>query len=688
MNGPEKEKGSAEPAFLTKRLRELDRDIPVPAAARAEYLKSRISQPARRSFPRWRPALGAASLAVVAMLGIFLGSRLMPGGAGFTASPAGFAETAAQVAPEASMAEAALCDETAVEEAAEDAKGRPNEWAAESYGEIRSRILALEAEFFRYGQDLAIAEDSGKTASPSASSPALQNGLSYGTNVQTKGVDEADIVKTDGKYLYYLRTGQTGGAAPALFIVEAKSLSLVSSIPVDSSATEFFLSGRKLALLKQSYDGMEKLWGGLPVTAVELYDLSDPSTPQRDCVFRQEGRYLSSRLSGGILYLVTQKDLYQSPSDLSDEELVPRIWNSALDAEPEPLDPGCIALPEQMSQPSYTVVSSLPLAKPEEASTQSALGGGDTVYMSSENLYTLGSVWRAGPAGEAQRTCILKFSLSGGQPVFSAEALLPGWPDDQFSADEYGGYFRIALTCAQDGETQNSLYILDQRLEPVGKVQGLAPGETIRAVRFMGGMAYVVTFRQTDPLFAIDLSDPENPRVTGQVKLPGFSEYLHPVSGALMLGFGYDTDTVGNSRSLKLSLFDLSDPESPRELDQSCFGGPVSFSPAIDDHRAFLYLDAQKLAGFPVTLYEEASGGIRFDFNGLLLYRVSKDGLIPAGALSHMDAGGDKDAHDSSGLYIERGLTDGRRLYTISEELIRAYSLDDLSVLRELVLPR
>ncbi|MBQ3888687.1 MAG: beta-propeller domain-containing protein, partial [Clostridia bacterium] len=257
----------------------------------------------------------------------------------------------------------------------------------------------------------------------------------------------------------------------------------------------------------------------------------------------------------------------------------------------------------------YLVASTVDVTDTATLKTEAVLGAGDNVYCTTETLYATtdaetDDTYSMVYDGRSVGTQIFKFDIRGGDIRFLKNVTVRGWSLDQFSMDEYKGNLRIATTTGYWGEnTESQIYVLDANLNTLGILPHVGKGETIRAVRFMGDTAYVVTFEQTDPLFVIDLSNPSNPTLKGEVKLPGFSSYLHPVGDGLLLGIGYGGDEEGTDGTLKVSLFDVSDPTAPREAANYIVGGDYDWvsSSALDDHKAVCWDEKTLTLYLPVT---------------------------------------------------------------------------------------
>ena len=432
------------------------------------------------------------------------------------------------------------------------------------------------------------------------------------TTAQVEGVDEADIVKTDGKYIYVL--SQFPNRIVKIIDVTGEKPRQLKSIEADiSSCEDMYLSGKRLVLCGQNYSGAT-------VTSVAIIiDVTDPSAPKELTRCTQSGYYKESRLIGDKLYFISDYQLNpEAIKKASPESFIPSIeckdYSGAVAAETVKFYDNC-------TQPCYTVVSGYNIKDGALIGTRSVLGGSYTVYASTENIIVCGYTDGDG------FTQVARFSLDGGEITLKATSKLKGSLLNQFSIDEYKGYFRFVLTdynyqtveknadenaasssaeystaivdraAIATDNTANSLVILDGELKETGKITDLAPGEKVYSVRFMGDVAYFVTFRQVDPLFSADLSDPENPKIIGSLKIPGFSSYLFPYGGKL-LGIGQNADEqTGKTGSLKLSMFDISDPSNVTESSKTDL--PAYSSESLCNHKATLADYGKNLIGFP-----------------------------------------------------------------------------------------
>ena len=471
------------------------------------------------------------------------------------------------------------------------------------------------------------------------------------TNEQVKGVNEADIIKNDGKFLYvvpaqktyweyqsFLEYGKkleettsanddvvsdtiyfTPGYNPneklyedmteedfinKIFIVETAkkgALTKKSAIQVGkhenekikySEVKEVFVDNDRLIAILDCYSfygeekSEEKENNGRyfyhdykMITCAVSYDISDRANPKEEWRVYQDGDYLSARKVGNKIVLISN---YNVPLMLDGVKItdycVPEVY-AGENACRIPSKDVCIM--DEVRDSSYVVVSTLDATNHKETFNSTAvLGGGENVYCTQNNLYVTSGRYeetissKDGAVAEIfmiddsalYTTEILKFDISGEKIQYKTKGKVKGTALNQFSIDEYNNYLRIATTTGNFQNATNNLYILNDELSIVGEIEGIAKGETIKSVRFMGDTGYVVTFEQTDPLFVIDLKDPESPEVLGELKIPGFSNYLHPVTEKYLLGIGVNGDEKGAGNGMKVSLFDVSDKKNPKEV--------------------------------------------------------------------------------------------------------------------------
>ena len=536
------------------------------------------------------------------------------------------------------------------------------------------------------------------------------------TNVQVQGVDEGDIVKTDGRYIYQIQNGQVR-ISRAYPVDKMASVALLS-FNNEFSPTELYLNGKQLIVIGSSwrYDGNRR--GGVPMlrnkgklkmavwapwgesrTVARVYDLTDHRQPvlQREVTFT--GSYLSSRKIGANLYVIGRKypnyyfnyfnDGAQQPS-LTRDNTLPKISDSLVNNGQEhtlPIDQ--LYYFKNFVEPDYVVIAGLQLdALDQPASTVAYLGGGDITYASTKNLYVSAADYNASTTNETTRvsapvTHVYKFALAEGAVTFSSAGEVSGTPLNSFSMDEHNDYFRIATTVNQwtsttesgSLQTWNNLYTLDSSMNIAGRLEHIAEGERIYSARFIGDRSYLVTFKQTDPLFVIDLAVPEAPQILGELKIPGFSNYLHPYDDTHLLGFGQDTEATPEggvlTKGVKLALFDVSDVANPKEMHKLTIGDSWSYSPLSWDHKALFFDKKRNLLGFPISVTAKAAEQEWPSevFQGAHVYSVTlEDGFQLQAAITHQQAT-ESYRWDH---YIQRLLSIGDQLYTLSETRVQA----------------
>lgn len=414
------------------------------------------------------------------------------------------------------------------------------------------------------------------------------------TNIQEIGVDEADIVKTDGTYIYILR--QNG----AVTIVNADPASpeVVSTIaPADAGLTQIYelyldedvlsiIARRDNTLLEQENDTYYT--STINQTVLYTYDISDRAAPKLTGTVIQDGYYNTSRKNGDYIYLFTS--YYPNiRATYEESNIIPCINQNHLDASD-------FYLPEHLNDSAYLLISSMDIRKPGKILDKKALvSGTSNFYVSTENIYIANENWSFDKAA----TTITRFHYADGIVTGMAAGSVKGYLNNSFSMNEYDGYLRVVSTYyGENWEERNALYVLDESLNITGSIENLAEGETIRSARFFGNTGYFVTFRQTDPLFSADLSDPADPVILGELKVSGFSSYLHFYGENLLLGMGYEADeNTGIISGVKLSMFDISDPSAVKELHRIIIPG-VTWCPSMNNYKSILIDPEKNLFGF------------------------------------------------------------------------------------------
>lgn len=509
------------------------------------------------------------------------------------------------------------------------------------------------------------------------------------TNVQVAGVDEADVVKTDGRYLYIA----SGCNVSILRAYPPEELEVLSTLSLNACVSGLYIYGDRLAVLCPGYwEGRMGpyiccWWGN---TLLEVYNISDKGNPSLITRVSLDGYYLSSRMVDGYLYLVVNKPAILFNMSVAD---LPRI---EIDGEVIEVKPEEVYYHNKTEGGhTFTTIAAINLlhleAPPQHITF--LIGTASELYASRRNLYIAipeyfkgsGGWWRAW-------TSIHRVSFESGNILYEAAGRVPGNVLDQFSMDEYEGYFRIATTSWIQDPTKgmrlvrmNNLYILDLDLEIVGRLEGLAPGEEIHSARFMGDRCYLVTFRRIDPLFALDLSEPKMPRVLGKLKIPGYSDYLHPYGEGYLIGVGKEVVVEGDvtyERGVKVSLFDVSDPTKPREVAKIELGGSGSDTPVRWEHKAFLFIEDRNLLVMPIALtWMDWRKTTNFQ-QGVVVLEISLEGIEVKGWITHLDGG----RLPSWRWAVRRALYIGDYLYSISDGLVKVNSLMDLSEVTAVVI--
>ncbi len=560
------------------------------------------------------------------------------------------------------------------------------------------------------------------------------------TNVQEEGVDEPDIVKTDGTHIYTVVDG---------------SLRILQSWPPEDTAPvgrfqfssqinpiSLFLDGDRAIVLSRQHqhhyydhgprpdegaapgsgtsspggaDEEELEFGG---TRVSIIDVADPTEPSLVRQFEVEGNFVDARKIDGTVYLVSNSHLnalswwnYRDDERLGDlperdweedEEELEEMRAEALpilkeffldelasmdpadwlprqrisDADGELLEAGSLYGCTDLYLPAYTSpigalnITSLDVDDQATLATTALLADGWLVYSSQDNLYVAKTSrsWWWGPWGmmgnQSNESHIHKFKLHGSdEPEYRASGRVDGWILNQFSMSEYEGHLRVATTDNRwdwDDETGeatddggNHMIILkreDNELVETGSVRDIAPTEQIYSARFMGDRAFMVTFFIVDPFYTFDLSDPNDPKLLGELKIPGYSSYMHPIGDDHLLAIGQDGTDDGMMTGVHLQVFDVTDMLNPERTHHHVIstGSWSSWSEAMHDHRAFTYQADLGVLAVPVTIWEDDDY-----FSGLILFEADKDGIDEIGRIDHSNLMAQKWCNDQGQIYGE-----------------------------------
>jgi inhibitor of cysteine peptidase len=692
-------------------------------------------------------------------------------------------------------------------------------------GILRDSVVISDADFSTAAQaprESAAAEKPSantitESSSQKASSEAKSDEASYsgieadgdysGTNVQVQGVDEADVVKTDGEYIYQVNRQR-------IVIVKAypsekmKVESITSFNEMNFNPVEMYIHGDKLVVIGNSYvnyivpqkhieEKDTRKSNGLtekdPVNQVQgkdtiqvqfkeeiqveqvqpkiypppyyhsetvkavIYDISDKTNPKKLREVDLEGYYISSRKIGPHLYIIANKyiDYYRimdkSAAEYQDYKAEPAYRDTAVKDDFIDVDFKSIRYFPECVEPNYMIIAGIDIDNiDKQADISTYLGSGQNIYASLENLYVTITGYRqidikpdvetstdsgekssdsssgvssdTEPAVDAkiavirgpqvineENTMIYKFALDKGNVIYRSKGEVPGRILNQFSMDENGKFFRIATTTGQiwrDDEftSKNNIYILNDVLDIKGKIEDIAPGEQIYSVRFMGDRAYMVTFRTVDPLFVIDLKDPEKPKILGALKIPGYSDYLHPYDENHIIGFGKDTVELKGQAyylGMKIALFDVTDVSNPIQKFTENIGDRGTESEILRNHKALLFSKEKGLMAFPVTVMEVKGknkfmdNGFpeygQFSFQGAYVYNIDLvNGFTLKGRITHLSK--DDYLRSGTGWYdsdknISRLLYIKDNLYTLSNSIIKANELENLEDRNQVNIP-
>lgn len=567
-----------------------------------------------------------------------------------------------------------------------------------------SSIEEIEV-FFERIEPQGRSETLESSSEDKASSSDSSGGSDYSqTNQQVAGVDEADTVKTDGEFLYEVLNGEglviTDIRNPAN-MMQAGKVNFTDGfyareLYVDADKA-IVIGGKSLDMPTSNTDSESKMDRMMPMqelSVIRVYDITDRTNPALIRETGAEGYVVGTRKIGQFVYMITNNQPYYWFNDtpMEGDQLVPKVYDSATDEQVQPLDLNKISILPGAMEPSYSVITTLDIESGNTSgvNTKAYLGSGEQLYMSADHLYLTSTNYQDQLRGNSE---VFKFALDGTQVNFLQAAHLKGMILNQFSMDEHEGYFRTVTTEGnlwdERNQSKNHLFILDENMKQVGSVENLAVAERIYSARFLGDKAYMVTFRETDPLFVMDVADPTNPKVLGELKIPGFSNYLHPLGEGHLIGFGYETiakkDPQGGppiiqTGGMKISLFDVTDFANPKEADTEIIGGQGTYSSVQQDHHALFIHPSRSLFGFPVSIYQQAerSDNVELESSGAMIYEITTDrGIAQKADLTELMTNDYMDWEKE----IQRLLYSGGTVYTISINEINSYTLDNFTLL-------
>ncbi len=610
-----------------------------------------------------------------------------------------------------------------------------NQEQIDSYGGLRGGEIMAEATFASGTDSVTGSTQESKSASDYSE-----------TNIQVKGVDEPDIVKNDGKYIYAV----SGSKVIIVNAYPAEDMEILSEINV-SNIRNIFLNNNKLIIFSNNYKGGQK-------TDIKIYDVTDKEFPELEKEISTDGYYVNARMINDYVYVIANQHVG------FDNIVLPGIMVDGIKEEIAVNKISYFNYPDT----SYTFTNILAINSQDlEFESKTFLtGASHNIYVSQENIYltytkrvksnnyleemvdevmkpivpreqrreikeimdsekslnekynevsNLVQEYSMSLTGKekaefdqelfekmqefmieiqkkTEKTVVHKINIDENNIEYITAGEVPGTVLNQFSMDEYDNNFRIATTTGDSwsDNSLNHLYVLDSNLEIIGSVDDLAKGEKIYSARFLGEKAYMVTFKKVDPLFVIDLSDPENPEVLGQLKVTGYSSYLHPYDENHIIGIGKEATEQGRIQGVKIALFDVSDVENPIEKAKYEVKGRWSNSNALYDHKAFLFDKDRELLVLPMSYSEEWTNteGVRKyeHWQGSFVFKINQDTIELKGKIDH------KENTTEQGYYygpyaVQRSLYMDDTLYTISRTMIKANDLEDLSEINKVKLP-
>ena len=601
------------------------------------------------------------------------------------------------------------------------------------------------------------------------------------TNIQVAGVDEADFVKNDGKYIYMITQDK-------LVIVDsypAEDAKIISKTEIDGTPRDMFVNGDRIAIFSQDYDDVYVIEDydfvprrrNVQTTHLYIYDITDRSNPEEIKDYSVTGSYHQSRMIGDYVYFITTEYPYYY-GGFVDLPVIREASNIIV-------SPDIYYFDNPESSYNFNTVASVDITSDQDDvdAKTSLMGYSNNLYVSQDNIYmtyqknhpyryydTLkeerfdqvvvpllpitiqteiekiqkdGSLnsykkwdeisslledmynemdeddkddlveeiqeavweWDAKIEAEMRKTVVQKIAIEHGKIEYSAKGEVEGYPLNQFSMDEHEGYFRIATTTnfwtRGLGSVQyNNVFVLDDDMDVVGSLENLAEDERIYSTRFLGDRLYMVTFKRVDPLFVIDLSNPKDPEVLGKLKIPGYSDYLHPYDEDHIIGVGKETSSNewgGTSiKGVKIALFDVSDVKHPKELDKVEIGDSGTDSEALRDHKAFLFDKKKNILVIPVRevkdnrVYDSSRGYYKQRvWQGAYVFGLTpEDGFELKGKISHFEGNEDEYWYWNSPSAVRRSLYMDDVLYTISAKYIKMNDMDDIKEeINEIKLP-
>ncbi|MBP1926390.1 putative secreted protein with C-terminal beta-propeller domain [Sedimentibacter acidaminivorans] len=542
-----------------------------------------------------------------------------------------------------------------------------------------------------------------------AEAPTASGSDSSNTNNQVEGVEEGDIVKNDGKHIFIKSYDKVK-------IIDSNPLNpkIISQVdvPENMDINEIYITEKKLVVIGQNNyyhiykqnDETLKI-GIVPPTYYDvrcnvlIYNIENLEKPVLEREYLFDGNYTSGRTIDNNLYLVTTKYFnlgYYGNYDNNINIPLPTYTDCITNEKTEIGFDKIKYFPNYVDS-KYMITVGINLDdKKSEPDVDVYIGSTESIFVSKNNLYATVTDFLYESQSKSTdlynpiysvNTVIYKFGLKDGYINPVGQGKVPGNIINQFSMDETDGLLRIATTIGEvwqtgQNESKNNIYILNDSLNIIGKLEGLAPGERIYSTRFMGDKVYMVTFKQVDPLFVIDTSNPNNPKVLGYLKIPGYSTYLHPVDETHILGFGYETvqnEWGGTSTGgFKISLFDVSDVNKPKEIATDIIGKSGTYSELLYNHKALMFSLNKEIMAFPIS---RAGDNYINNFIGAYVYNINSSKVELKTEITHMKNIKSEYTYENE---IKRIIYIGDYLYTFSENKMQVHNINNNEKVNEL----
>ena len=573
-----------------------------------------------------------------------------------------------------------------------------------------------------------------------------------GTNVQVQGVDEPDLVKTDGAHLF-VATNDTGpvsttngvtvvnpypgsnpssGSVTIMNAYPVSSAAVLSTITIpDASILGLEIAQNRLIVIDQRYSNVAQpgVYGAAssgPVSAsnfvgLVLYDTTNLASPKLIGNVTVAGTYVAARLAQGYLYAIIQQPSYQFDSQGNATGVMPSII--AQDANTTLQPTSVYYTPNNAQISDYTMVVSVNMTTGAQSTLSVLTGPSSTIYVSTSNIYVVYSNYRvyeeadgipgdaftggvASPVLQQANSTIFRAAYLNGTVAVQAVGSVPGNVLNQFSMNEYNGYFMVATsrfaTFAGNATRSDDVYVLNQNMTQVSALQNIAPGENLYAVRFVGDMGYVVTFEQVDPLFTISFADVTHPLILSALKVNGYSDYLQQLFPGYLIGVGKDTVAASNGNfayylGVKLSLFHIASDGTSSDVQDYMIGDRGTDSPVLTNHLAFTFDAANNVTVIPILLYKVSGTQTTSPsspppygspvWQGAYVLKVSSSGFTLLGMVSQYPANQPYGDSANNNLQIVRSTIIGNDLYTISGGEVMVSDLSSLATVATVALP-